>query len=195
MSTTIKHFKAKEIKELRNKGKQDLLKQLDELKKELHGLRVAQVAAGAPAKVAQIRAVRKNIARINTILMQITKQKVRESYRKRKSSLLPLDLRPRLTRRERLRLPQELRFKKCKRARKRIQRYPQRKFAVINLSRKLPIEVRKQNVRNALSGKKPGNVYYQHVRRTSKLRRRLRYMTRQQRKKRREEAKNEQKEN
>ena len=71
MST--KKFKKKEIKELRTKSKKDLLRQIDELKTELHSLRVAQVSGGAPAKVANIRTVRKNIARIHTIMSQITK--------------------------------------------------------------------------------------------------------------------------
>ena len=71
MST--KKFKKKEIKELRTKGKKELIKQIDELKTELHNLRVAQVSGGAPAKVANIRTVRKNIARIHTVISQITK--------------------------------------------------------------------------------------------------------------------------
>ena len=72
MSSTHK-FKAKQLRELRKKSKEDLLKQCDELKKELHQLRVAQVSGGAPAKVANIRTTRKNIARIYTIISQIQK--------------------------------------------------------------------------------------------------------------------------
>jgi len=109
---TVKKFKAKELKDLRTKSKKDLLKQLDDLKNELHKLRVAQQTGGAPAKIAQIRILRKNIARILTTVSQITKQKVREQYKKEGKKLLPLDLRPKLTRRERLRLPNEYRFKK-----------------------------------------------------------------------------------
>lgn len=71
MST--KKFKAKDLKDLRNKSKPELLKRIDELKTELHSLRVAQVSGGAPAKVANIRTVRKNIARIHTIISQITR--------------------------------------------------------------------------------------------------------------------------
>ena len=101
-------------------------------------------------------------------------QKVRDQYKKQGSKLLPLDLRPRLTRRERLRLPQNLRFKKTSQQKKNIQKYPQRKFAVINLSRKLPLEARKLNLRYALNGKKPSDEYYKHFRRSQKLRRALR---------------------
>lgn len=60
-------------KTLSQKSKTDLLKQVDELKNELHQLRVAQVSGGAPAKVANIRIVRKNIARIYTVISQMTK--------------------------------------------------------------------------------------------------------------------------
>jgi ribosomal protein L29 len=40
--------------ELRNKGKQDLLKQLADLKKELAELRVAQVTGGAASKLSKM---------------------------------------------------------------------------------------------------------------------------------------------
>jgi len=83
-----------------------------------------------------------------------------------------LDLRPKLTRRERLRLPQELRFKKTPRQRRMIIKYPQRKFAVINMTVRLPKELQELNLRNALSGKKPGSKHYTYSRMTNnKLRR------------------------
>ena len=58
---------------MRKKSKVELMEQVEQLKEELHQLRVAQVSGGAPAKVATIRVVRKNIARIYTIISQITK--------------------------------------------------------------------------------------------------------------------------
>jgi len=42
-------------KELRTKQKADLVKQLDELKKELSELRVAKVTGGAASKLAKIK--------------------------------------------------------------------------------------------------------------------------------------------
>jgi len=159
------------MKELRTKGKKDLLQKLEELKKELHSLRVQQAGDGAPAKIAQIRVLRKNIARVLTILTQITREKERERYEKRgkgkkgkKRSLLPLDLRAKLTRRERLRLPQELRFKKTPREKSMIRKYPQRKFAVVDLRRHLPSEIQQANLKSALSGKKPGSGFYKYYR-------------------------------
>ena len=62
---------------MRNKTKSQLKEQLKDQKKELQGLRVAQVTHGAPAKIAKIGQVRKSIARILTVTNQITKDKVR----------------------------------------------------------------------------------------------------------------------
>merc|ERR1719412_1308677 len=104
-------FKTKEMKELRKKSKMELLEQVEKLKEELHQLRVAQVSGGAPAKVATIKVTRKNIARIYTIISQITKQKVREEYARQGKTDLPLDLRPKLTRKRRLELPKHLKYK------------------------------------------------------------------------------------
>jgi len=70
------------MKELRLKSKKELLVKLEELKKELHSLRVQQAGDGAPAKIAQIRTLRKNIARVLTILTQLTREKARERYEK-----------------------------------------------------------------------------------------------------------------
>jgi len=144
------------MKELRLKSKKDLLTKLEELKKELHSLRVQQAGDGAAAKIAQIRTLRKNIARVLTILTQLTKEKARERYKKQggKKQLLPLDLRPKLTRRERLRLPQTLRFKKTAAQKRLITKYPQRKFAVLDIRVRIPKEIQHQNLKSALTGKK-----------------------------------------
>lgn len=62
--------------ELRTKTKSELMSQLKELKEELQSLRIAQVTGGAPAKLAKISVVRKSIARVLTVINQITKSKV-----------------------------------------------------------------------------------------------------------------------
>merc|ERR1712204_2663 len=140
-----------------------------------------------PAKVANIRTTRKNIARIFTIISQITKQKVREEYTRQKRTLLPLDLRQKLTRKERLRLPKALRFKKTVKQRQLIKKYPRRKFAVIDMSpsgNKLPFAVRQANVKAVLSQKKSANRYHkymkdkQRITRAVRTARRLRGITR-----------------
>ena len=52
----ISHVAVVKVKaaKLQTKGRQELLGQLDELKKELSQLRVAQVNAGQPAKLAKM---------------------------------------------------------------------------------------------------------------------------------------------
>merc|ERR1712072_1473232 len=82
--------------ELRNKSKQDMLKQLDELKMELHKLRVAKVASSNSSKLTKISDVRKSIARIHTIMTQKTREAIREQTKKDKYT--PLDMRAKKTR-------------------------------------------------------------------------------------------------
>jgi large subunit ribosomal protein L35e len=88
--------------ELRGKSKSELLTQLGELKGELANLRVAQVTGGAPARLAQIKVVRKDIARVLTVANQLQKDKLREQFAGQK--FVPKDLRQKLTRAIRRRL-------------------------------------------------------------------------------------------
>merc|ERR1719384_953596 len=101
-----------------------------------------------------IRGVRKNIARLLTIITQITKQKVREEYQRQGKKLLPLDLRPKTTRVKRLALPPHLKYKKTPKQKRLIAKYPKRKFAVINRHCVLPPKVVEMNVKHALSTKR-----------------------------------------
>uniref|UniRef100_A0A8P4KAV8 Large ribosomal subunit protein uL29 n=1 Tax=Dicentrarchus labrax TaxID=13489 RepID=A0A8P4KAV8_DICLA len=55
-------------RDLRGKKKEELLKQLDDLKNELSQLRVAKVTGGAASKLSKIRVVRKSIARVQEVL-------------------------------------------------------------------------------------------------------------------------------
>ncbi|BAF20582.2 Os06g0732000 [Oryza sativa Japonica Group] len=66
---------------LRGRNKAELQAQLKDLKAELSVLRVARVTGGAPNKLSNIK--------VRTAL--------REAYKKKKKSLLPLDLRPKKT--------------------------------------------------------------------------------------------------
>jgi ribosomal protein L29 len=77
--------------ELRGKSKTELVTQLAELKGELATLRVAQVTGGAPAKLAKIKNVRKDIARVLTVANQTAKAKVREALHLFKRLLVYLD--------------------------------------------------------------------------------------------------------
>merc|ERR1711915_956842 len=77
-------------------GKEELTKQLDELKVELAQLRVAKVTGGAASKLSKIRVVRKSIARVHIVMAQKQKENLRKFYKGKKYK--PLDLRPKLTR-------------------------------------------------------------------------------------------------
>jgi large subunit ribosomal protein L35e len=86
-------FKARD---LRGKKKEELLKQLDNLKVELSQLRVVKVTGGAASKFSKIRIVRKSIARVLTVIKQTQKENLRKFYRGKKYK--SLDLRPKKTR-------------------------------------------------------------------------------------------------
>ncbi|KAK4289104.1 hypothetical protein Pmani_030124 [Petrolisthes manimaculis] len=114
--------------DLRVKKRVELLKQLDELKQELSGLRVAKVTGGAASKLSKIRVVRKSIARVLITINQKTRENLRKFYKNKK--LKPLDLRPKLTRSRRLGIqPKERKLKTAKQIRKNM-KYPMLKYAV-----------------------------------------------------------------
>uniref|UniRef100_A0A3P8UGW5 Large ribosomal subunit protein uL29 n=1 Tax=Cynoglossus semilaevis TaxID=244447 RepID=A0A3P8UGW5_CYNSE len=94
MNTKSAKIKARD---LRGKKKEELLKQLDDLKNELSQLRVAKVTGGAASKLSKIRVVRKSIARVLTVINQTQKENLRKFYKVRASINLgnPV-LRPRL---------------------------------------------------------------------------------------------------
>merc|ERR1712105_11794 len=115
-------------KELRGKKKEELLKQLEELKTELSQLRVAKVTGGQASKLSKIRIVRKSIARVLTVMNQTQKENLRKFYQNKKYK--PKDLRPKKTRAIRRALnPHEKSLKTAKQARKE-RLYPMRNFAV-----------------------------------------------------------------
>jgi len=114
--------------ELQSKAKPDLLKQLQELKQELLGLRVQKIVSGSNAKLTKINGVRKSIARILTVSNHKARENLRQFYKKKK--YLPLDLRPKKTRAIRRRLtPHEKSLKTLKQRKKEIH-FPTRKYAV-----------------------------------------------------------------
>merc|ERR1712080_301893 len=86
--------------ELQNKKRDELVKQLEELKTELVSLRVQKIAGGNASKLARISTVRKSIARVLTVNHK-TRANLRELYKGKK---LPLDMRAKKTRAIRRRL-------------------------------------------------------------------------------------------
>lgn len=113
-------------KDLRGKKREELTKQLNELKQELSNLRVAKVTGGTASKLSKIRVFRKNIARVLTIMNQNQKENLKKFYRRKKR--VPTDLRPKLTRAMRRQLKPSEKNKKTKREIRRLQQFPQRKY-------------------------------------------------------------------
>nr|QID92207.1 60S ribosomal protein L35 [Hypogastrura harveyi] len=114
--------------ELRLKKKEELLKQLDDLKGELQSLRVAKVTGGAASKLSKIRVVRKAVARVYIVMHQKQKENLRKFYKNKRQK--PLDLRPRKTRAKRRELTKhEKKIKTPKQLRK-LRAFPNRVYAV-----------------------------------------------------------------
>merc|ERR1712080_221627 len=106
--------------ELQAKKRDELVKQLDELKTELVSLRVQKVAGGNASKLARISTVRKSIARVLTVINQKTRANLRELYKGKK---LPLDLRA-----NRRRLTKHERTQTTERAHKKAIHFPTRQY-------------------------------------------------------------------
>ncbi|PIO62598.1 ribosomal protein L29 [Teladorsagia circumcincta] len=116
------------IQELRGKKKEDLIKLLSEQSSELASLRVAKVTGGAPAKLCKIKIVKKNIARVHTIIHQTQKQELRKLYAK--SQHKPIDLRPKKTRAIRRRLTAREQSLRTAKQLKKQRAFPMRRYAV-----------------------------------------------------------------
>ncbi|KAH9843401.1 60S ribosomal protein L35 [Teratosphaeria destructans] len=114
--------------QLWGKNKEDLKKQLDELKAELVQLRTQKIAGGAQSKLTKIHDVRKSIARVLTIINANQRHQLRLFYEKKK--YLPLDLRPKQTRAIRRALSKEDASRITEKQRKKQRHFPQRNYAV-----------------------------------------------------------------
>lgn len=114
--------------ELRGSTKEELLKTLGELRKELAELHVAQVTDGAASKVAKIKGVRKSIARVLTVHNQQQKEGLRKAYAKAK--YVPKDLRAKKTRAARRRLSKEEAKQKTHKLKRKLAAFPVVKYAI-----------------------------------------------------------------
>merc|ERR1712170_14018 len=112
--------------ELRNKKKEELTKQLDDLKTELGSLKVAKVTGGAASKLSKIRIVRKSIARVYIVMHQKQKENLRKFYKNKK--YIPLDLRPKKTRAIRKALTTHEASLRTRKEERTARRFPMRKF-------------------------------------------------------------------
>lgn len=114
--------------ELRGDSKEELLKKLQEHKKELSELHVAKVTDGAASKIAKIKSVRKSIARILTVHNQQQKEGIRKAVAGAK--YIPKDLRAKKTRAMRRALSKSERSKKTLKQKRMAAAFPKVKYAV-----------------------------------------------------------------
>lgn len=114
--------------ELRSNSKEELLKTLQELRKELAELHVAKVTDGAASKVAKIKGVRKSIARVLTVHNQQQKEGLRKAAKGAK--YLPKDLRRKQTRAKRRALSKSELKKKTHKTCRKLAAFPKVKFAI-----------------------------------------------------------------
>eukprot|EP01133_Synstelium_polycarpum_P006906 gene6905-8028_t len=116
--------------ELRKNKKTELLSQLHSLKTELSTLRVGQVKAAPPSKLAKIKIVRKDIARVLTVFNTQRKNQLKAFYKGEPRNKLPLDLRKKQTRAIRRRLTTAQQNAVPLKVQKHRANFPQRTFAV-----------------------------------------------------------------
>eukprot|EP00049_Salpingoeca_infusionum_P016948 m.351282 g.351282 ORF g.351282 m.351282 type:complete len:124 (+) comp16212_c0_seq1:250-621(+) len=82
--------------QLRKLSKDELVTKLEDFQKELAGLRVEKVTAGATSKLAKIKNVRKSVAVVKTVMHEMTRNALKKAYAKKK--YIPKDLRQKKTR-------------------------------------------------------------------------------------------------
>ena len=137
-------------KEYRKKNNEALLADLKKLREDLQNIRFTKGSGTAVAKLTKIKSLRKQIARVLTIIRENKKTEVVKNLRTRvtkeqkgdkeeevkttvknlKSKNIPLDLRPKLTRAKRRQLTKYERKLVTLRQLKRKLNFPVRKFAV-----------------------------------------------------------------
>ena len=140
-------------KQYREKNSADLLNELKKLREELQKIRFTRSSGTAVAKLSKIKDLRKQIARILTIIrenkkaevvknlrVKVTKkekedkegkeEEIKTTIKNLKMKHIPLDLRPKLTRAMRRRMTKFERKLITLRQLKRKLNFPMRKFAV-----------------------------------------------------------------
>ncbi|XP_063124261.1 large ribosomal subunit protein uL29-like [Rattus norvegicus] len=108
--------------------KEELLKQLDDLKVEMSQLRVAKMTDGATSKFSKIGVICKSITCVLTVINQTQKENLRKFYKGKKYKLL--HLRPKKTRAMRCGLTNHEEKPKAKKQQRKDHLYPLRKYAV-----------------------------------------------------------------
>ncbi|KAI9502439.1 60S ribosomal protein L35, L29 [Coemansia spiralis] len=116
------------VAELREKSAAELTQTLDQYKRELLDLKVQQVAGAAAAKSSKIRDVRRNIARVLTVITQQARNEVRAQYAGKK--YIPKDLRAKKTRALRRALTKSELARTTERQQKKQVHFPRRQYAI-----------------------------------------------------------------
>merc|ERR1711937_1064222 len=124
-STNMNRVKAHE---LRNKAEADCTEELAKHRKELAALRVSKVAAAPQVKLAKVRAVRKNIAKVLTVLNEKRRSEAKDSMKKARYT--PYDLRLKKTRAFRRRMTRFEKTRQTSRQQKKADNNKLRKYAV-----------------------------------------------------------------
>ncbi|KAL8416695.1 hypothetical protein RB596_007013 [Gaeumannomyces avenae] len=109
------------------KDKDELTKQLSELKTELNQLRIQKIASSG-TKLNKIHDLRKSIARVLTVINLKQRSQLRLFYKNK--TYLPLDLRAKQTRAIRRQLSKEDASRVLEKTRKRQQHFSQRTYFV-----------------------------------------------------------------
>jgi len=115
---------------LKDNTEAQLIDELNKTKVELAKVRVGKVATSTQAKLTKIKGLRKDIARILTLINMKRKAAKRVEFAKK--SKKPVDLRKRLTRAIRKRLSPVQQKKKTLREKKREANFPLRKYAIMS---------------------------------------------------------------
>merc|ERR1712113_1203527 len=113
--------------ELRAKDDTACVEELQKHRKELASLRVSKVAAAPQVKLAKVRAVRKNIAKVLTVLNEKARATAKDAFGKKKYT--PYDLRLKKTRAFRRRMTRFERTRTTKRQQKKADNSKLRKYA------------------------------------------------------------------
>merc|ERR1740121_92144 len=106
----------------------ELLKEQEELRQELAELKVAKATGAAASKLAKIKVIRKNIARVLTVYNQKMRKDARDTYKGKK--YIPLDLRPKKTRAIRRALTKVQKSIVTQKEKTRMLNFPMRRFVV-----------------------------------------------------------------
>merc|ERR1712183_825642 len=114
--------------ELRNKDETTCIEELQKHRKELASLRVSKVAAAPQVKLAKVRAVRKNIAKVLTVLNEKRRAEAKDAFAKKRYT--PYDLRLKKTRAFRRRMTKFERTRTTVRQQKKLDNSKLRKYAV-----------------------------------------------------------------